>query len=166
VADGARIERAHLRLRHSLLPELEAADLLAWDREAASVSLEDDAPVDDGLLRPAVGPGAADRSEVFGALADERRVLALAVLAADDGPMSPPDLAAAVAVREGSTEDATGRVHSVGVSLHHVHLPKLTEAGLVSRDESGAVTYEGHPILDAALPSVDVTREARPSAGD
>lgn len=65
-------------------------------------------------------------------LADERRRLTMSVLSGRSGALQLDELATAVAEREVTanrvTEDVVERVT---VALHHVHLPKLSESGVV-----------------------------------
>ena len=85
---------------------------------------------------------------VFTLLRDRRRRYALAALADREPPVSLSELAAAVATREasdadrpsddtaGAARDATTTVAAddVAQALHHVHLPKLADAGVVDYD--------------------------------
>lgn len=86
---------------------------------------------------------------VFEALAARRRRLALSVLVEREPPIDVGTLSQAVAEREGSTPDDRA-VHHVQMSLHHAHLPKLADAGLVEYDwERGIVeeSVDGHGSL-------------------
>ncbi|WP_415378963.1 hypothetical protein [Halosimplex sp. TS25] len=68
-------------------------------------------------------------------LADGRRRLALAELAERAAPVALGDLAEAVAARE--EDDASppvGAVERVAVSLHHVHLPRVEDHGVIDYD--------------------------------
>ena len=74
--------------------------------------------------------------ELFDVLGDERRRRVLAVLAERQSPIDAKQLAFAVATR-GNDDTVTlseSVVEDVHVTLHHVHLPKLDEAGLVDFD--------------------------------
>lgn len=85
---------------------------------------------------------------VFDALADRRRRIVLAELSERDRPVPIGDLAAAVADAEGVADPDTDRVR---LSLHHVHLPLLVDAGLIDRDrEAGTVSAAAHPALEGA----------------
>lgn len=68
---------------------------------------------------------------------DRHRRVVLAVLASEQRPRSLDELAGAVeehAVEEPETAASSGDRKQVRISLHHVHLPKLAEAGLVDYD--------------------------------
>ncbi|WP_459192994.1 DUF7344 domain-containing protein [Halosimplex sp. J119] len=76
----------------------------------------------------------SDPDALFELLADPRRRRLLEVLEETGrGERAPlADLSERVAVAEGTTEGEAR--HGVAVALHHVHLPKLDEAGLVEYD--------------------------------
>lgn len=68
-----------------------------------------------------------------------RRALLLECLLEHDEPVSLPDLADEVAIRE-HDRDLTGIeaevVRDIYLSLYHTHVPKLAEVGLVEYDQS------------------------------
>ncbi|WP_436932596.1 DUF7344 domain-containing protein [Halosimplex halobium] len=79
--------------------------------------------------RTVIDLGADERYEL---LAAERRRTALEVLAERGTPVELDDLATAVAAREGGeTPAATDRL---AVSLHHVHLPRMADLGVLDYD--------------------------------
>ncbi len=91
------------------------------------------------------------RKQVYAALSDARCRSVLSVLDRD-GPTSPEALAAAVCADE--RDVATDAVsdadaESVLVDLHHVRLPRLEAAGLVSRNEDATVraNLDGHEAV-------------------
>lgn len=70
-------------------------------------------------------------SERHGLLSSERRRTAIDVLGGLSGPVELEELAAAVAAREdGGTADEVA-VERVAVQLHHVHLPKMADMGVL-----------------------------------
>lgn len=74
---------------------------------------------------------------VFDALASGRRRTLLSLLREVDEPIRVPHLATAIACREApaAPDDALdARVQEVLVSLRHVHVPRLREAGLLAHD--------------------------------
>ena len=74
---------------------------------------------------------------VFDLLADQRRQEVLACLVDDTRPMPLADLAEDVAARENEgprAEVPTETVRTIATSLHHVHLPKLADAGAIEYD--------------------------------
>lgn len=86
------------------------------------------------------GAGLADTehltdTERHGLLASERRRVALSVLAGRSTPVDLSELAATVAARETDTDaDDARAVERVAVALHHAHLPKLDDFGVVDYD--------------------------------
>jgi hypothetical protein len=69
--------------------------------------------------------------ERYDLLAAERRRAVLAVLAERGAPTTLDELAAAVATREDGETGATDRL---AVSLHHVHLPRMDDLGVLDYD--------------------------------
>lgn len=76
----------------------------------------------------------------------ERRRLVTELLAAE------PE--AAVPVVAGSDEDTD----SLQIAMHHVHVPKLVEQGIVERDETPQHVRRG-PAFDAAVPLLRTVTE-------
>jgi hypothetical protein len=76
-----------------------------------------------------------DESDRHLLLAVERRRVTLDVLTNEFVPISLDDLAVAVAKREVNGSVATDEsVERVAISLHHNHLPKLVDYGVVEYD--------------------------------
>jgi len=89
---------------------------------------------------------------VFASLAsgERRRVLEVA-MARDPEPASTAELATALAAwrtDEPRTDVTDQAREQAAVSLHHVHLPKLTAAGLLDRVSDDAVAPADHPAYD------------------
>ncbi|WP_135362612.1 DUF7344 domain-containing protein [Halosimplex halophilum] len=83
----------------------------------------------------------------FELLADRRRRAVIEVLrTAPRGALELPALVEAVATECGVDADA------LRSTLHHQHLPKLDEAGIVDFDrEEGVVSYDPHPLVERCL---------------
>jgi hypothetical protein len=139
-------------LRHTHLPALSDADLVDWDEESGAVASSDHPVHDDPKFDRILDVEADDWDGVLESLADERRRIALSVLSAADGTVDRERLAASVAARAecvSETEVPPRDAKDVLLSLHHVHLPKLDEAGLVEYDHKAEeVAYAGHPELN------------------
>lgn len=125
-------------LHHNHLQHLREAGLVASD-EATGVALHSN--VDDGRVRTLIEAGAGAWDALDAMLSDERRERVVAILDSRDAPLLIDELAAAVAAYEGGTHGGPREaVASTRVSLHHVDLPKLDAAGVVSYDhEAGRV---------------------------
>ncbi|ADB60689.1 hypothetical protein Htur_1804 [Haloterrigena turkmenica DSM 5511] len=146
--------RARLDCTHRILPALLGADILVETDDGRLVTADrplfDDAEL-AALLELETTDYAGDLDGLFAALSDSRRRTILTVLANQYHPISAETLARDVAAREdGTAERAVSRerVDEVRLSLHHLHLPLLRDAGLIGYDgESETVSYEGHPDL-------------------
>lgn len=94
-------------------------------------------------------PPALTNDTLLDVLGHHRRRLVLHALARADGVLSDEELVRAVAGTGADSSDES----SIRLSLHHVHLPKLRESGLViGLDETGAVTLG--PRADDRVSSV------------
>ncbi len=146
--------RARLDCAHRVLPALLDAGIVVETDDDRLVTADHPLFDDDelaALLERETTDYEDDLDELFAALADSRRRTILTVLANQYHPLSTETLARDVAAREDETaerEVSQERVDEVRLSLHHVHLPLLNDAGLIGYDsESETVSYEGHPRL-------------------
>jgi hypothetical protein len=73
-------------------------------------------------------------SERHELLMNERRRLALDILAERESAVALGDLAAAIAAREGGTDETATAVERIEVTLHHSHLPKMDELDVIDYD--------------------------------
>ena len=83
-------------------------------------------------------------------LSSERRRVALEVFDSWGAPYELGELAAAVASMEaddGEPDDA--HVEEAAVMLHHVHLPMLSEIGVIEYDEEATRIVPSQPAIDA-----------------
>ena len=82
----------------------------------------------------------------------ERRRWTLRTLLAFDEPVTLPDLAEEVAIREVDrpiTDIPGDRVKEIYLSLYHTHVPKLADAGLVEYEqEADLVALADDPRLE------------------
>jgi DNA-binding transcriptional ArsR family regulator len=79
-------------------------------------------------------------SQLFALLAKRRRRLVIRVLAEIGTPISVTDLARRIGERE---KDSLSNecLRSIRTSLHHIHLPKLDDAGVVRYDRTEEMVY-------------------------
>lgn len=98
--------------------------------------------------------------EVFGALAHDRRRRVLAVLRAAEEPLSLTEVAIELTRRHGGP-DGPGREDpaDVRVALHHRHLPKLADAGLVEYDAAEKTVALAASAPAAAVAGVELEAE-------
>lgn len=94
---------------------------------------------------------AADRTRVFDLLAHEYRRHAIAYLATCEEPVPVTELAAEVATRTAGrprTAIPTREIRTKTIELHHNHVPKLADAGVVEYDrECSLVELSGSDAL-------------------
>lgn len=95
-------------------------------------------------------PGASLSTETtFSLLADRQRRRILAFLSEKDDRTSEVSDLVDHLVRESLDR------RRVTTTLHHVHLPKLADAGVVEYDRrTGTVRYRGDPTVESALDAV------------
>lgn len=73
--------------------------------------------------------------ERYDLLTADRRRVALEVLSETGAPVDLDEVATEVAVRErGDDSPPNGVVERIAVSLHHVHLPRMADLGVVDYD--------------------------------
>lgn len=75
-------------------------------------------------------------------LSADRRKAALEVLDGGTDSVALEELAAAVAAREGEGT-GEGAVERVATTLHHVHLPKMDDAGVIDYDPEECLVVRG-----------------------
>ena len=119
----------------------------------------------ESLTAPSTG-AVDEASAAFDLLGNPRRRLVLRRLAASDAPVSVAALTDHVVLAESGSEGGSiasvgdavvGRRRRVRLSLHHVHLPKLTEADAVDVDSGRNVVSLGEkgPMLLDRLTRID-----------
>ena len=98
------------------------------------------------VTRTYAGTTALSTSDRHRLLAAERRRLALDYLADRTGPVDVEELAGTIAAHE-SDQNIAGEdtVQQVAVSLHHVHLPKMAELGVIDYEPTESVVESCPP---------------------
>ncbi|WP_225335237.1 DUF7344 domain-containing protein [Halomicrobium urmianum] len=138
--DDDAITTVRTSLRHVHLPKLDDAGLVDWDADDGTVAATDHPLLSDPQFRSIVETDVDGWDDVVAGLADQRRRDALVVLASEE-ELSRDRLAEVLAARD---QD------DLALQLHHVHLPKLDDAGLIDYDpDEGTAVYRGHPELPA-----------------
>lgn len=145
-------------LHHTHLPKLDAAGLIDHDTDRGAVTLTDHPMFQDADIVDAIHTHENADSEsldaLFGALADPRRRTILASLNHSFQEVRLETLARDVGAREQSTAESAvpeDEVEKILVTLRHVHLPKLADAGLIEYDaDEQMAAYEGHALLPVA----------------
>ncbi|WP_247731423.1 DUF7344 domain-containing protein [Halovivax limisalsi] len=145
----AERRRYRIRLHHVDLPALADRGVIVWHRTEGVVRLS------DRSANAAAGPfdrDAAERSE-RGITDPQRRAVLDIVREAAPKPVTRDHLAREVAPSGDAAGDAA--TERVAIQLHHCHLPKLDEAGVIRYDsEAGSVSYRG-PTESPAVQSAE-----------
>jgi hypothetical protein len=74
--------------------------------------------------------------ERYSLLASARRRLALSLLEETTAPVTLEEFAASIVAREEASAGGGDTVERVAISLHHVHLPRLVDAGVLEYDST------------------------------
>lgn len=140
-------------LVHTHLPVLEAAGLISWDRDAATVDTVSHPAFDDPRFELILDVEADGLDQALGNLEPERRRVLLTTLRDADGSVTRKDLARELLRSDDVVlEPSRGAIDDVIGSLYHVDLPALDDAGLVEYDpETSRATYADHPALEAVF---------------
>ena len=152
-----QFQRALLECHHRGVPALVDAGLVTVGDDGTVRATDHWAYDDAGFAATIAGRtnhSAEELDVLFEALADARRRTTLSVLTKRYRPTTVRSLAHEVASLEASSahrDDSGTHADRVRTSLVYVHVPILSEAGLVEYDASAdRVSFAGHPVLDVA----------------
>lgn len=119
-------------LYHVALPRLVAAELVSHDGQLVESRLAE-GTANRPELRAFVEADRTQTAQYLKLLCNEERRAALTVLSTAETRMELSTLAESIAASSDSHFD-DHQIQSLRVSLHHLHLPKLDQAGLVDYD--------------------------------
>lgn len=140
-------EHAQVELINVHLPQLTDAGLVS--QEDGLIMTTQHPALQDPKINAMIEADGSNWDDILACLADKRRRIVLTTLYRNDGPMNRITLATEVAEDTQSDGETAEPVEEVLLDLHHVHLPKLADAGLVTYDiDDETITYKGHPELD------------------
>ena len=145
--------KEQINVVHSHLPALAAAGLVVWNRDDGTVETGTHPALDDPRFRRLLSFEAEDLDAVLSGLSHDHRRIVPAALEEAGAPLTLSDLAGEIRRHE---NEVTGRVppavDDVLASLHHAHLPKLDEAGIVEYDSAASrAAYAEHETLEDVL---------------
>lgn len=145
-ADGT--EQLEIRLHHVHIPKLVESGLITYNERARTVTTTDH-PLYAG--RWGENHLSAHEAETPSVATIEHplRREALRITNSERGPISLDELATTITSREGDDDSVEARIPELTAKLHHVHLPKLEEFGLLTYDhEEGTVSAQRSPERD------------------
>lgn len=125
-------ESLRVRLHHVHLPKLAESDFVDWDRKEGTVSATEHPVYDSDDVSEVTVTGSGDSP--VQAIRDDRRREILAIVEFENGSVTRESLARRLARRESDELPPKSLVEDIEVRLHHVHLPKLVQAGILEYD--------------------------------
>ncbi len=148
VATDEGVNRVAASLHHHHLPKMESFGVVQYDPDERLVIRTPASGSSDGgtTLHGQRERNSTELSdaEFHGLLAHGRRRAALEVLSELAPPVELEDLAAQVAAQEsggfGPTDEQEA---SVAIALHHAHLPKMDQLGIIEYDAEAARVESG-----------------------
>lgn len=159
---GAERRRHELLLRHAHLPKLADAGVVSIDPDRSFVRPLA-SPLFEEPVATLVDPDSGVSTDVIGAIANERRLLVLAILDEAAGPCTTTNIATQVVAAERNCEPATvpdRAREDCRTELSHVHLPALVDAALVERLEAGYFVHEETlPAPVRAILEIELTQK-------
>ena len=143
VSTGQARHDVRVSLVHNHLPRLAEYDIVEWDAETGA-ELVDDPPVHPAdlaaLLEMCDGE---DGTRLLEALVHPVRMRIVSVLSAHEGAVSVDRVASTIADSDVGPSDPD----RAAVSLHHSHLPRLADAGVLEYDtDAGIVSRPARPV--------------------
>lgn len=127
-------ERVRASLRHRHLPALAGLSLLEWDESTATVALGSHPLSNHPRFQALLGADDERWRATVAVHSDTDRRATASILAERDGSTTRDALARALAVGEAGRGNSEADTRDVAVRLHHTHLPKLAEAGVLEYD--------------------------------
>lgn len=162
LCDQEFVQETRVSLEHAHLPRLDDAGLVEWDSVCGFVRSANHDLLEETEILDITGQqfDSETLDDIFQALADHRRRTALSVLDQQSRQMDLDALATKVRIVEGVLgQETPSDRERIQTSLHHVHLPTLADAGLISYEtDSRIVEYEGHPLLGEKRDSQSLVR--------
>lgn len=87
-----------------------------------------------------------DPSEKCDLLAEKQRRLVLDIISGITSPIELEELSVRVASFESGTLTKDDAVERVAISLHHIHLPRLADVGVLDYDQESNVIEPTEPL--------------------
>ena len=110
--------------------------------------------------------------KLFDCLTHHHRRTIVEILLRSQSPMAPVEVARKVAMESQELDGTEEAVESIVTSLYHLHLPKLTEAGLVEYDDEATeitptpITVRARILLDVADLIATASHQPETASGD
>lgn len=125
-----------IQLHHVHLPKLADNGIIEWDNEKQTVAATDH-PVYDNF-QPEELASLDGRELVVSELATGRRRKVLTIVESENGSVMREVAARELASMEADGQPTDAHIKEVNIQLHHSHLLKLEEAGIIEYDSDNA----------------------------
>lgn len=155
-------ETIHATLTHIHLPKLVAANLITRNRNDGTVDVTAHPAITDPRFRALLEVEADGLDETLLNLANDHRRVILTILREAQESMTRRDIAREL-LRSANTEIQPDRdvLDDAIVTLHHIHLPALVDAGLVEfNPQTNRAAYTGHPAVEEIFTILYEPRES------
>jgi len=132
-AANRSVAAMHTQIHHLDLPKLAEAGFIDLDRDANRVTDIDATAVDNADFESALDPESRADEIAEGSLTEDQLAI-MYCLESREGAIDRTTLGREVLTQDGDSEPSVAEMKKLKSSLHHLHLPKLEEAGLVEYD--------------------------------
>lgn len=143
------ISQIQTSLHHNHLPRLDAVGLIDWNRDRGTVRLEDHPVVSSPDFNQLLMRLKHESDEIAESIANEKRRAILGILQSKGRRLTVDMLVREISVRYSDTYlfDST---EAIRLQLHHRHLPRFDEAGIINYDdEDGKVSLRSNRLTAA-----------------
>lgn len=137
--DTTDTESLQVRLHHVHLPKLADYGFINWDKQEQTVSTPNRSVHETAGFHERTMNDSEGTAREF---TDDRLHAVLAIIEYEQESISREALARRLAQQEFDGQATESQIENIGVELHHKHLPKLAETGLIEYNaDDGTAEY-------------------------